>query len=557
MHSKFLLQILFICFTTYSFAQTFVGNKLDVDGTPYNGYFDESFYNPMHKVEINSKSSIYHKGRCITKGGEILSGPIAFNYSNIVIIQEGEYVQYNPEDLQSFVIQQDSFIVADIRKEHKKRPKWAFVKYIMPTKNGDLVKHYHKLVSKESAIKDMLFVDNNNGFGSKKDEYNETYTYYTKNNNESYWYKFTNDKDFKKNALKYLSTSDLIAYKIEKLHYNYGTLNALVDEMRYDNYYRNNSFLFFNAYWQEVKNKSEAVYYAQITKSDHKTYITSYFKDNKVLFRTDYDVLYPTNMNGSCYFYHENGKVRKHLLFIKGTARLVEHFNLEGELQQKFTYKKYLEIYKDNRSRMFYLNVGSDSAKILPKVLDQEFHHTLTNAIDKKHIHQTYVNNRLERSCYFNGTDSIYQNTNIYYLFNTKKVKNAYQSFCRKANTLAYPKDAKEQQVNGYVLVTLMINEKGYIQKAKRLNSLSPSIDSNIDEFLKSSLQGEKGELKFASFKWLKQKKNLEVVVPFHFNVDPIFKDIRKKKFQYQYQQHFDQNLQHHIHNMNVPVSPF
>ncbi|MFW5700235.1 MAG: hypothetical protein ACOCVN_00245 [bacterium] len=129
---------------------------------------------------------------------------------------------------------------------------------------------------------------------------------------------------------------------------------------------------------------------------------------------------------------------------------------------------------------------------------------------EEREIIREFQGNRLIRSYINKDGRKIYQLTNTDYYLNL----NRFQNLMAEMMDLSSTNTAHQNNVQGVVLVSFEINEKGRIQQFKLLNRLYPAINRKINQLAQNMIN-----MRIRKLKINKKAVTAEIVVPFVFKM--------------------------------------
>lgn len=118
----FVAMIIFCLALNTAWSQIPVGLKYDVNGMPFNGYFDPLIYSPAKRLSLVHNPDSYELGCYFDKLGNKTEGLIKYE-NDAIFFKKGdkeEKEKIRPGDIQCLVIGTDSFIViSDFRPQYR------------------------------------------------------------------------------------------------------------------------------------------------------------------------------------------------------------------------------------------------------------------------------------------------------------------------------------------------------------------------------------------------------------------------------------------------------
>lgn len=151
------------------------------------------------------------------------------------------------------------------------------------------------------------------------------------------------------------------------------------------------------------------------------------------------------------------------------------------------------------------------------------------------------------------GKDTVFQVANPDYYFKIKSLQKKYDYFMSEKKY----DNALSENAQGIILVSLLIDRKGYVIESTVLNKIHPELNELVDKFISSRLLvGAEYRYRFKPYKRDKVKRYCEVVIPFEFNVNRFYRrPVNYNHFNHWY---FHNQMMHQqmINNYKPPVPP-
>lgn len=521
------LFVFIICSSAYSQVQ--VGLKHDINGIPFNGYFDPLIYSPVNKItKVYSGSyGSYEFGYYFDKTGKKIKGLLKFDNNKIYFRNKsGDYGSLiEPGEINHLVLGVDSFFA--IRKYYVKdriKDKPEFVQYIASFDDLTFVKLYQ--FSNQSLISESFLV---------------------KQKDSLMWQNFPDNIKFKNQALKYFGHIPYLKEKISSGKYKSEDMLSIVKMAEYYHKFKNSQSIQFDKYWQETSDVNRAVYSASITSLRDSIWTFEYYKDSAKMFQADYSSFYPIIKNGLFISYYSDGKIRQTVFYKNDKPQETKVYSKSGLLHTQY---KYIEKKKGNLSKTFtdieYVqvldslgnNILMDKSKSRVEVMDEFNDKLYTGRFDKKQMISFY---RLS------GVDTIFQITERDYDFNVTSLQEDFDQFIGKKKV----DDALRDNAHGIILVSLVIDEKGYPLESSILNKLHPDYDKLVESFIKDKIFIKaEYRYKLSPYKKAKVKRTSEVVIPFIFSVERFY----RRSVYYHQNDAMWHMLHNPVHHQNVPL---
>ena len=515
--------------STLSFAQVEVGQKVDINGEPFNGFFDPFTYAPQNKLSVVHNSDSYEVGHYYNKNGSKIKGLIKFQNKKIWYKRDKNDTQttLRPDEVNSFVIGVDSFFVAhNFYYKNRLKTKPEFVQYITEIDNKVFAKHYHF----------------QNGIGQTGGIIE---SYLVKSANDNKWGDFPDNTNFKKNALKHFGHIKILNQRITDETYDSQDMLSVIKTAEYLKKYQFHEPIYYDKYWQEVRNKENAFYRAEITNKVDSIWTLVYFKDATKLYEANYSSFYPNTKNGEFISYYPNGEKRKRIDYKNNKPRTGKTFDKSGKLKADFKYEKIKDPYSTSDEFKITYNAVYDAEGNNILKTNGNATHIIQDDFGKVSYTQTFNDNKLFNSYRQSGENTIYQlpksNTSI-------KIK----SLQRKLDTYMVGKEynsALSVNAQGIVLISFVIDDGGYAVEYSILNKIHPELDRLVSDFVDSKFSPTISKPhKFKAFKMGKKKHYCEFVVPLEFSINRFY----RASINY-----YHWHMQHMMHNFTMPAPRF
>ncbi|RLD59903.1 MAG: hypothetical protein DRJ05_05685, partial [Bacteroidetes bacterium] len=143
-NNRVITTVIFLLIIGVAYPQVPVGLKFDINGKPFNGYFDPFTYAPEKELRIVHNSDSYEVGYYYDHGAKI-HGQIMFENKKIWFKKNKDDIKdkITPDEIKSFVIGVDSFfVIKNFQYNGKLKTKPEFVQYITEIYGDVFVKHY-------------------------------------------------------------------------------------------------------------------------------------------------------------------------------------------------------------------------------------------------------------------------------------------------------------------------------------------------------------------------------------------------------------------------------
>ncbi len=526
-------------------AQQPIGVKYDVNGMPFNGYFDPIIYAPKKKIMKVHNSDSYEIGYYYDKSGHKISGMLNFQGKKIWFMKgEDEHCdKIKPQDVSYFVIGVDSFFtVSKYFYKNKLKTTPIYVQYISEFGDYTVAKHYSfDSMAQGSVIESFLIK-------SADEDTWEKFPGSEKNAEKKYFIHISSNKTFKEEALKYFGYIPCLKSKIASGDYGNRDMMSIVKMAEYHEKYKGSTPILYDKYWQEVRDVKNSEYRANITSIKDSIWTFEYYKNSTKLYKVNYSSFYPNIKNGDFIAYYPNGKVRQRVSFLDNKPKEVKVFNDKGIL--RFHYQitgNEDENPKNNDIDIKYIVVNDALGN---NILKSQGKSSLDifDAQNNSRVVATFANNKLVESYRIYKNDTLFQIVNADYKFKVKSLQRRFDFFMSDKQ---YDK-ALSEGAQGTVLLSLIIDPKGYVIKASALNKVHPEIDKLMEGFIsRKMLEGADFRHKFKPYKKGKIKQYYELVIPFEFSINKFYRESV-------YYNHFDffhqMNQQmHNTHSLSLP----
>jgi len=499
-----LLSVLLVIISQCLNAQTEVGQHIDLDGNIIEGYFDQITYSPKNSILTIHNSTSYESGYYRDSQGNKDEGYILFENDKIYFKKEGG-LQYRvkPSEATNIVLGVDSFFVISnfyFRNRLKKQPE--FVQYITELNGYKFAKHYHFT----------------SGVGQHYGRAPIIETYLIKAENDSVWDNFPDNESLKSKALKYFGHIPELEHKIRFTKFEHKDIEGLIKMAEYYDKYKKSLPIFFDRYWQETKDIHRKVYTAKLVEISDHIWTMEYYKGEVKLYSIQYTSFAPFVKNGLFSAFYSNGNLRQTTLYSKNKAKEVKTYTKNGELTKHYKYTKTQSpnIYYDHKA-VKYLTINQPLLKYK------------TNNMK---LDQQYNDYALTQSYYKKGPNTIHQITDPNYIINIKKIEKKMGLFL----FLNSFEEAIKDNAQGTVLISFVMDPKGYIVNATSLNKLHPEIDDLLTRFVREEiLKTSRYNIRLKPFKIDRTKHFCEFVIPFEFGINRFY----RQPLYYDYNHHW------------------
>lgn len=504
---KKLKPIIFILFILTSYclqSQTVhMGLKTDIDGQDFNDYYTPFTYKSKNHltVRLNDK---YEYGHYCSLDGKLHDGYLSLNEDKIKVKESRDTnfpKSFKAKELVYIKIGIDSFTSSSnyfYKKRISKKPR--FIQYL--GKGNGYV--YGKF------------------FDISKKKISEYYVVRLEKEG-SVWQNFYDKKKFNLRCLKYFGHLPEVKKKIEKEKLTIDDIPNIIQMSIYYEKLQYKTPLYFDDYWQELPSKEKKRYKAFVTKKTDSIYTIEYYSNNSKIYRINYSSLYPKIKNGEFTSFFKNGNTRRIINYRNDSIKSVKIFNDDKTLIKHF---KYIKVSKESlikhgstrysrNSRNPILNPPSIKTPVL--ILDNKGNNVVTKigefSISEKdpnsnqNFTDTYSNNKKIKSYKLVNNDTVFQTIKpgtINLITLQTKLNDA-------LNEEKFPQALKDN-VQGTILLSVLINPKGYLERCFLLNKLHPELDNFIVSFLENKLlEGARFRYKF---KKIRPKGYYTTIIP-------------------------------------------
>lgn len=564
MRKVIIVCLVLLVSSTFVYAQIPVGYVTDASGNYIDGYFDQLSYRTDEIISINHNSGTYEKGVIYGFDGVKTEGYIkCANRKVLFKVNEEERLQDRipPDSLLGFTIGVDSFLVMDkLYYKSLTRETSQFAQYITEI-NGNLIAKYYKFggTTIDGAAPVL------------------TYSYMSKKVGGDMWYQlnykgleehgdaiFRQVQDFKSkldegffdgegdpydrikawwavDVKEYYDNSSPVASIGE------GQIFSLIKELEYLIKYSKGEQIFFDANWNEVKEPNSSGKTADIVKVDKDLWELHYFDNGEKKYEISYSSLFPHKREGmfKCY---SDGKLTKEVFYDNNEAKrtTVYRNNLqlyEYELkEQKDEYDRSLPM----KSVIKYLNDENGANRLKYQIkADIELYDSMNNHLYRnKYDTWSLVESYREE----NGV-KIYQVPNPERRLKLKKLQNDISADFKTSEL----KETLEENAQGMVLLKVLINPSGEVDKYELVGSVHTEFDTALLKYLNENLSEEAlYRLKFKPMKVGKSKVYVETYIPIDFTINKFYRSSENYGWHHHHMMIHNQHMMNQMHQMNM-----
>ncbi len=495
---------------TVSFSQTPVGYKFDLNGHPFNGYYDHIIYHPEEKLSIIHQSDSYEIGYYYDSTRQKVEGLIKFENKKIWFKQKESdiKVKIKPGEVNHLVIGVDSFFtISNFTYNGVFKSKPEFVQFICKIEDITFVKYYHFVHSVTGAYGIEPFIAE---------------TFYAKSENGKFWENLSiSNQELRKISGQYFKNITCLNEKIKITENNPESIFSIIKTADYLSKFENNEYIYFDQYWQETRYPRKAKYYAQILSINDSVWHLKYFTGKTILYEVEYGSFFPHVKNGQFKSYYPNGEIRQAIEYFDNKPRIVKSYNVDGLILQEYEYVETPQPNRpDSKINIVYTAVN-DSFEITVNDSILRFKQLLFDTITDQQYIRLYENKDLKYSYSTIDNIEVFQVTDIDYDFSINSVQRILNTYMEDVKF----EEASNDNAQGILLVSFIIDPKGYVINYSILNKLYPALDKLIEAFIKAHL-GPKAVIKnkFKPYKKGKKKVYCEVVIPFEFGINRFYR---------------------------------
>lgn len=555
--------MIFLFSVQQSFSQTEIGHRFDINGLPFDGYFDPLAALPFETISKNRILEGFLPGVVEYKDGTKKGGFLDFKHNKVFFksIPQANKTKIKLEDINYFKIGTDSFIVIDdfdIGGMRNTKPN--IVKYLNTYNGNTLVRHYHftggaahQLTSQAEIIESYLVKEVNQ---SRWVEIEVNNTGAFKRNTFKYFgfipiMKQLINRELSKSILKKeLSQKGLFANKALNEKDFKDILNRIIKIADYYKTYSEGS-IWFNQYWEETNNSTNVKYSSKVVDLVDSLWTIDYYKGNQKIYQVKYVSLFPHIKTGDFLMYFPNGKIRKKVSFIENEPKKVEHYSQTGTLLKKYSYKKVPTLTNtENRYDVIFEEINNPDGTKLYKG-EKEAEIVFYDEISKKEFQTKIRNGKITYSAYQNSGKIVHQIPHHKYALKKTALRNSFSSFV-ELNKRSF---TSNPYIKGTVLISLIIDSNGYAIQGDVLSQLSEKYNTLIKNYVKLYfLSDNSSRFKFKPYKTNSdQKAFYELTLPLEIN----YQTISPISWRH-YDSFFFMNLHHHQfhHQHNIPQPP-
>lgn len=218
---------------------------------------------------------------------------------------------------------------------------------------------------------------------------------------------------------------------------------------------------YFDAHWNSVKSKDEAVYYRKSYEQKGSIFVTDYYKSGIVMLTGSYSDK-NLEIRDGCFIYYNDEGVKTSVNYFKDGKRTGQwsYWNQKGVLTESM-------YYHNNVLDGTYLTFGTDG-----KVTSE--------AVYENGIRRTFKSNPYPDTQKKNATETTFSETMPEFIGGVDSL----MSFL--SNNIKYPKSAQKKNIEGKVILQFTINVQGEIKDVTVVKSVETSLDDEAVRVVKS-----------------------------------------------------------------------
>lgn len=494
-----------LTFASAANAQIPVGYVFDINGMPIDGYLDPISYQPSNSVKVIYNSDSYEPGSYIDKDGTRHEGLIKFENTRI-FFKQGEEVyrdKIKPDLVQSVKIGTDSFFVANniYYKDHLRRGA-EFLQFLTQVDDVVFAKHYvfKKYYPQGSSPLEIAYV-------ARRVENNS-------------WSSFKGSKErVTEEYLKFFSHIPGLEKRISHGDYSEEDAMTLIKMAKYYDSYKKNKTIAFNQHWQELRNHENAAYTATVKNLQDSIWTIAYHNaQNELMFEANLSSFSPNRLEGNFTVYGAHNSVVRQALYHNG--KIISALAIAESGDTLYSYSvKHLDSSSTGELTLVKFDnfTNSDNANL--EIADITWHDAI---LEREYQTRLNSNNTIDQVWFQKNGKKIYLTADPNNPFKIKKLEKYAELYLNYDEC----RQAIEEGVQGTLLVSYVVDSKGYVSGFKLLNSLHPEIDDmvvkHIDNYF-SPLAVIQARLK--PFKIGKEKVSYEIVVPYEFAINYFYRE--------------------------------
>ena len=489
-----------------------VGHLVDIEGNAIHNYIDFD-YQPSGSLALTiTAGNDDMPGYFVNNKGNKIIGYIQFNdrlnaiyFKKDVDVYEREKLK--PDDFRCFVMGTDSFISISnyVEVNNKPQDKPIFVRYMDEIDGFRFYEHLK--IDLQGQIFISYYYQKEDGIITKLSSYSRT---------------ILDQLGPLFERLPYLRQ------KIEDKTYKKADLPAIIEFLKHKKCFDEKGRIYFDSNWNEIANKSMALYYAMVDSVEDLSFYLSYYnKAGLKIYEGKVTSFYPHQREGDYTFYDLNGKKRKVISYDNNNWEKTFIYHPNGIVQYAIKPKDgkdyYRYVFKPNETPLLNgTGYGSD---------------VVFDSLNQRKVYRSFENYRLVNSYYLEGNEKVFQlcdkNVKIKNFNRTKKQINEYET---------YPDKCVLDNVQGIVLAKLIIDKDGNMRTLEIIKGLS----READNYVKGVFEDLNRSSHFKPAKHGNVFVKQEVVIPFVFSIN---KPSSRNLYNYNW-------MHHHMNTPYTPVPP-
>lgn len=494
------IVIFILGFFQFSNAQEEIGDVFDINGYHFHGYYDPVIYFPKKTISYSQALEDFKPGSYYTAEGKKIDGYLRYikNKMEFTDSTEGKSSVLSPLDITSLSIGSDSFLVVRAYSFNGKYvDKPCFMQFVAQVDSVTYCRMYlytnkFKGIETENGliISDFRMVD-----GVARS--------------------LTHSKaSFKSLAPIYFGDVPGVKDGIINNKFKNDDWLSLIKLSSYYDHYRKNKVLYFTKYWKNVQPGKPYQYTAKFTECNDSTWKLVYYYGQQRLYEISYLSMFPQILNGEFNAYFPNGQLRLNIMFDNNLPVTTVYCTEDGKVNLIYTSERANGYNKTKvRFKNTYKWIGDSLGNNLIGGSGDFLLPAFNVRLQKTYTHQ-FEDSILVSSYRISGQDTVYQICDPTFLFATNDLNEKFQAYFNSEKV----KSRLSEDLLGVVFVTLEIGADRKLKGFTRLNSLHPSFDTELENFLFELLNSEKlKDVKFMSYKLNDENKNYEVTIPFEF----------------------------------------
>jgi len=408
--------------------------------------------------------------------------------------RENSYTKVDMKNLAYYTTKIDSFIVSKnvfLREQTIKTP--TVLKYLGESDEADYAMYYQ--IKSGAVVKKKILQ-------LKKSE-------------KQRWEELDINTDHPVKILRFFRVYNELnrIYDKQKLTIN-DFLNTLKCE-EYFNHYKNNTKIFYDKLWREVKKPNLAAYYGEVTMVKDSIYTVEISNDNnEKLYKLNYSSLYPLKRHGKLVAYNED-EIKLERTYEYGDLISSKKYK-DGSLLFNFDYVKFQRAKKSDIIKRKSVQIGNEQIKSYnSKVVSIEnFNNILNYELDKKNVIASYEEN---------ATGKLYRYSNYENPIEFDVLTNSLRAFLE--TNKYFNETILSKDYEGSMLLQIVTDYKGKVIEYDILNSNNNLLQENIIPFYDSYLTDEgRSTIRFKQIKLENKDDRCTFLLPINFEHRQFYK---------------------------------